>query len=878
MIGSFNGPHIPKRRPVSGVCASKTRRVAGTDSRAPFLHAVLVAALVLLLSLAILPACGNSSAAADDSTWIDTRGPGNGSAFALVFAPERNELYRATRWGVWRYDVASGYWSDTGGALSDYIVHSLAWDGSSIYAGTAYDGLWRYDPVGDTWTDISSGGFTAQSVGDLVWGGTGLYARVVDEIWHYDPIAGIWADISGELSGKDINTLAWDGSGIYAGTAYDGLWRYDPEAGTWTQAGGTAPLYITSLAWADTVLYAGTSSKGVWTYDPQAQTWTDISSELSSYSFRSVVWDGGKLYAGASYHPTTVTGPLGVWCYDPISATWTETGVLGAYRIDCLTLSPNDLYAGTVGHGIWRYDRASSEWVDTGGGVSDYDIVSLLGTDSNVYVGTRFYGLWSYDPASGVWDDISYEIGDNTVGYLAWDGSKLYATTGSGLWRYDPATDTMENITGGLPGGVHSVACGGSDIYVSSSIYMYLFYIEGVYRYDPATGGWNLILSQLSYEVPRPYSLKWGGSDLYASAGASGVWRYDPSTGMWVDAGGGMNTYAINCMEWGSPSLYAGTIIYGVWHYNPLTKAWTKMDGGTDGDVYSLAWDGSGLYVLTSKNGIWRFSPSIDTWTSLGGKKEPYDNSPIAWDGSDLYGGVNYRGVWRFDYSGLPVVDSISPTAGAAGTEVTIAGLAFGDSRGEASVSFGSTQAVEYTSWSDTRIKCLVPDMAAGKIDATVSTSAGISNGVPFTVTEGGISILSVDPVSALEGSVNVRFAVEGSEFQPGAEVILEQASSGTVIEATGEKVNSSSNITCTLDLNGAPLGEYDVVVKNPDNQEARLEGGFRITNLCGMGAEIAVFALALIMGLMYLAGSGIFRRKQNDLTEPRHSISGGGR
>ncbi|MFH1150235.1 MAG: right-handed parallel beta-helix repeat-containing protein [Actinomycetota bacterium] len=69
-----------------------------------------------------------------------------------------------------------------------------------------------------------------------------------------------------------------------------------------------------------------------------------------------------------------------------------------------------------------------------------------------------------------------------------------------------------------------------------------------------------------------------------------------------------------------------------------------------------------------------------------------------------------------------------------------------------------------------------------------------------------------------------------GSRFEQGAQVIL--ARDGYVpIQATEVAVVSRSRITCTLDLTGAALGPWDVMVVNPDGGRGTLRNGFRVTS-----------------------------------------------
>ncbi|MBC7248601.1 MAG: S8 family serine peptidase [Actinobacteria bacterium] len=83
-----------------------------------------------------------------------------------------------------------------------------------------------------------------------------------------------------------------------------------------------------------------------------------------------------------------------------------------------------------------------------------------------------------------------------------------------------------------------------------------------------------------------------------------------------------------------------------------------------------------------------------------------------------------------------PSLTSLSPSSGKVGAQVTLNGSGFGAARGSSHVSFGTVQVAEgdYVSWSDTRVVCRVPPMAAGSVQVTVTTGGGTSNGLPFNV------------------------------------------------------------------------------------------------------------------------------------------------
>jgi hypothetical protein len=97
--------------------------------------------------------------------------------------------------------------------------------------------------------------------------------------------------------------------------------------------------------------------------------------------------------------------------------------------------------------------------------------------------------------------------------------------------------------------------------------------------------------------------------------------------------------------------------------------------------------------------------------------------------------GVSSAGV-SFTVLPTPSITSVTPTSGAVGTSVTIAGTNFGSTQGTSAVSFNGTAATG-TSWSSSSITVAVPSGATtGSV--TVTVGGVTSNGITFTVQSGG--------------------------------------------------------------------------------------------------------------------------------------------
>ena len=372
--------------------------------------------------------------AATGLNWIDSRGPGNGDAPALVWDDTHKILYRATSGkGVWKYQ--GGIWTSLSGAVSTSVITCLAYDDTSnkLYAGTNGQGVWSYDASAGTWVNVATE-VNTYYITALAWGGGKLYAGCWDPnivgkgVWCYDPSGGgTWTDTGGGVTTFRILSLAWGGGRLYAGCLFNdghgevakGVWCYDPASGLadkWSDTDGTyvSGCYIYSLAW-DTnhsLLYAGSPNSGLFYYNPASvapDKWTDC--RLSHFGITALAYDSGqsRIYAGRS-DPASVNFS-GVWYHDDANPYWNEVdwvntgGGVSTFEITSLAYGALDMYnqyvfAGTPGKGVWRSNVSDSSptWSDTGGGVSSFYTFCLAWDASHnlLYAGTGMQGVWCY--------------------------------------------------------------------------------------------------------------------------------------------------------------------------------------------------------------------------------------------------------------------------------------------------------------------------------------------------------------------------------------------------------------------------------------------------------------------------------------------------
>jgi len=135
--------------------------------------------------------------------------------------------------------------------------------------------------------------------------------------------------------------------------------------------------------------------------------------------------------------------------------------------------------------------------------------------------------------------------------------------------------------------------------------------------------------------------------------------------------------------------------------------------------------------------------------------------------------------ITGFVYQPVPIVTSIAPTSGAAGTVITITGTNF---NGVTGVSIGGLNAASFNVLSSTTLTAIVGAGASGAVVVTNSTGAGSFSGFSFLAP--APIVTSFSPASAVVGST---ITITGSNFNtdPSANIVFFGAVKANVLSAT---------------------------------------------------------------------------------------------
>jgi hypothetical protein len=244
----------------------------------------------------------------------------------------------------------------------------------------------------------------------------------------------------------------------------------------------------------------------------------------------------------------------------------------------------------------------------------------------------------------------------------------------------------------------------------------------------------------------------------------------------------------------------------------------------------------------------WNGSPRITTFENPGSLQALISAEDVSVPGTaivtvvDPVGGIS-NGIPFIIFPILPppTVSSIYPASGYTGTTITITSLGGTNFRPGATVvlqkagqpDIGATNVVVVTA---NRITCQfdIPRGAAmGAWDVMVTNSDGTTGkkAGAFTISvPSPPTVSSIYPSSGYTGTTVTITSIGGTNFRPGATVML-QKSGQPDIGATNVVVVTANRITCQFDIpGGTATGAWDVMVTNSDGTTGKKAGAFTIS------------------------------------------------
>ena len=304
------------------------------------------------------------------------------------------------------------------------IIYSLAFTGTSGFAGTGGKGVFRFAPDSGGWTPANNG-LTNTYVGSLTATGGTIYAGTWGGGVFRSTDNGIsWAEYNNGLGSVDVQVLASGEATVFAGTS-DGIYRITSGDTAWKDVGVTLPSrYILTLCAVSPQVYAGTNDGQLFRSGDNGATWKELS--IPAGVVRSITAHSAGVYIGydSALYRSADNGDH-----------WTESGSgLPRTLITSLATADGVLFAGVKG-GVYRSVDNGVSWVQSDSGVYYRSVVALAAKGGKVAAGTREGMVYRSVDTALNWSYVNHALIPSHINFIQRIRTDLYAGTTDGLFR-----------------------------------------------------------------------------------------------------------------------------------------------------------------------------------------------------------------------------------------------------------------------------------------------------------------------------------------------------------------------------------------------------------------------------------------------------------
>jgi len=551
---------------------------------------------------------------------------------------------------------------------------------------------------------------------------------------------------------------------------------YDPVAGTFSTAGTMiVPRsgHTMTVLSDGTVLIAGgencTSStscsalSSAEIYDPNAGTFTATDNFMSAARFgaTAVLLNSGSVLIVGGFDGTNL--PAAAEIYNPASSHFTWTGPsLSVPRFDASATLLNNGRVLVAGGSTCNlpgcptnaaeiYDPVANTFALVSGGmnVPRFNHSATLTTNGQVVIAGGFSSCGSsctseastefFDPVAGTFtsgQSVATALAGHTGTLLANGNVFLIGGINAGVTL---ATDQWYQPTSLTPTGLVSITVAPAS----------LFLMPGQTQQFVATGTFNTGSTQTLQSVI------WNSSNPSAavisnSPGSTGIVNAQATgaTTLTATAGDVGSSASLNVAGLVSLTIAPANLSIAVGSGQQLTANGTFSDGSQQNVTTSVTWSSSNnsIALIGATPGLQGFAMGATSGTAtitatLGSISA---NTSVTVQSSTI--------------TNVPNVTSVSPTTGAAGSQVTIFGSSFGTTQGSGTVWLGSTYG-SVISWTNTQIVATVASISVSGV-AQVQQGGIYSNAVVFNVNTA--TITNVSPASGVPGT---EVTITGSGF-----------------------------------------------------------------------------------------------------------------
>ncbi len=460
--------------------------------------------------------------------------------------------------GVFRSSNDGGNWTAVNNGLTDLHISTLQCRGNYIYAGTSA-GIFASSDNGANWY---SKGLSYYIVQTIAFSDSAIYAGTYSNGIYRSTNGGTnWVQVNNDLTSFYINSLATAGNYIFAGTR-GGLYRSSNAGMNWNST-GIASVNGNYIAVKGNTLFANRGETGIYKSTNYGLNWIQMVNGPSNVIIFALYTNGTELFAGTE---------SGVYVSPDDGASWyiSNNWFTNELVISMESAGPY-IFAGTESNGLFRSTNEGLSWIPSG--LEGKSVFALVKRGTGIYAGTVLSGgVYLSTDYGTTWTAKNSGLTTEVILTMLIKDSMMFAGTDDGVFRSSDGGNNWAFVNNGLTNN-YIYALGANDNFIFAGSCN----LQGdMFRSSDNGSSWTAINNGLSNKFVR--SILASGSDLYAGT-SSGVFLSTDNGDSWTSIGlRDRKIYTLNQID---DEIYAGTT-GGVFVYKYSGKYWVDRSQGFD--------------------------------------------------------------------------------------------------------------------------------------------------------------------------------------------------------------------------------------------------------------------------------------------------------
>ncbi len=494
-------------------------------------------------------ACGSIYYSSNNGTSWVSKSTGLETGIVNTIVEKNGNLFAATNEGIYLSSNWGNNWTASDSGLTSLSVNTLILKDSDFYAGTWGGGIFKSTNNGNSWFQVNTG-LTSADISALGVLGNKIIAASFESAFYisdndgqswglsngpeitqirvfstYGSIIAAggfgdkgkviylssdgnnWTNISSGMTAKEIRSIVFKDSKIFAGCYYSGIYsKSDLYNGEWEQINnGIIAAPVSKLTTEGEDIFCGTYGSGIFLSTDEGNTWNGKNKGLSSLYIEDFKIIDSNIYAATQDGINRSTDNGEIW----------QT-ILPQIWVTSIAAGKDKIIAGAYGKIYISKDMGNSWTVFTNGLPLNSFINDIAVQSDKIYAGTD-KGIFLSSDEGQNWIDVSSNLKNNNIRTIAvTDSAILVGTFSTGVWKSANEGKEWTHLSQlyNLQY-VNDIIIKGNSIFAASDVYVY----------SSADNGktWSLIAPD--FPLSNVNALTYNNSNLFAGLDGSGVWK-----------------------------------------------------------------------------------------------------------------------------------------------------------------------------------------------------------------------------------------------------------------------------------------------------------------------------------------------------------------